>query len=103
MEENLSLLQRMVKLINGNMREETTSLCCSARLPLWPRKRQLTLPVRNLSTKLRLCVTNSCEDARQSIRMARQNAMDMAKKLYSHAPKDDVKKLEKEASKELSD
>nr|XP_023896661.1 uncharacterized protein LOC112008562 [Quercus suber] len=41
-------------------------------------------------------VTNSCEDARQSIRRARQKAMDTAKKLYSHAPKDDVKKLEKE-------
>ncbi|KAL4653161.1 hypothetical protein ACB092_01G282900 [Castanea dentata] len=41
-------------------------------------------------------VTKSCEDARQSIRRARQKAMDTAKKLYSHAPKDDVKKLEKE-------
>lgn len=28
-------------------------------------------------------------------------AMDTAKKLYSHAPKDDVKKLEKEVSSKL--
>lgn len=41
-------------------------------------------------------VAKSCEDARQSIRRARQKAMDTVKKLYSHAPKDDVKKLEKE-------
>ncbi|KAG2714811.1 hypothetical protein I3843_03G048600 [Carya illinoinensis] len=41
-------------------------------------------------------VTKSCEDARQSIRRARQKAMDTVKKLYSHAPKDDLKKLEKE-------
>ncbi|GMY13141.1 ribosome-recycling factor [Fagus crenata] len=41
-------------------------------------------------------VTKSCEDARQSIRRARQKGMDTVKKLYSHAPKDDLKKLEKE-------
>nr|POE92100.1 hypothetical protein CFP56_29644 [Quercus suber] len=40
-------------------------------------------------------VTNSCEDARQNFLLVLQ-AMDTAKKLYSHAPKDDVKKLEKE-------
>lgn len=41
-------------------------------------------------------VAKSCEDARQSVRRARQKAMDNVKKLYSHAPKDDIKKLEKE-------
>ncbi|XP_041027076.1 ribosome-recycling factor-like [Juglans microcarpa x Juglans regia] len=41
-------------------------------------------------------ITKSCEDARQSIRRACQNAIDTLKKLYSHAPKDDLKKLEKE-------
>ncbi|XP_075652719.1 uncharacterized protein LOC142623208 isoform X1 [Castanea sativa] len=46
-----------------------------------------------VSTRLCKVVTNSCEDARQSIRRARQKAMDTAKKLYSHAPKDDVKKI----------
>ncbi|XP_028760667.1 uncharacterized protein LOC114719356 isoform X1 [Neltuma alba] len=41
-------------------------------------------------------VTKSCEDARQSIRRARQKAMDAIKKLYSSLPKDDIKRLEKE-------
>ncbi|GLT54704.1 hypothetical protein SLA2020_278830 [Shorea laevis] len=40
-------------------------------------------------------VAKSCEDSRQSIRRARQKAMDTVKKLYAHAPKDDMKKLEK--------
>ncbi|KAK7343095.1 hypothetical protein VNO80_26058 [Phaseolus coccineus] len=41
-------------------------------------------------------VAKSCEDARQSIRRARQKAMDAIKKLYSSLPKDDIKRLEKE-------
>ncbi|XP_061362309.1 uncharacterized protein LOC133306052 [Gastrolobium bilobum] len=41
-------------------------------------------------------VTKSCEDTRQSIRRARQKAMDTIKKLYSSLPKDDIKRLEKE-------
>ncbi|KAI9127356.1 hypothetical protein K1719_001915 [Acacia pycnantha] len=41
-------------------------------------------------------VTKSCEDARQSVRRARQKAMDAIKKLYSSLPKDDIKRLEKE-------
>ncbi|KAL5581318.1 hypothetical protein UlMin_013760 [Ulmus minor] len=41
-------------------------------------------------------VTKSCEDARQSIRRARQRAMDTTKKLQSSYPKDDLKRLEKE-------
>ncbi|KAK7314148.1 hypothetical protein VNO77_39360 [Canavalia gladiata] len=41
-------------------------------------------------------VAKSCEDARQSIRRARQKAMDVIKKLYSSLPKDDIKRLEKE-------
>ncbi|KAL2588320.1 hypothetical protein AAZV13_13G162500 [Glycine max] len=43
-------------------------------------------------------VAKSCEDARQSIRRARQKAMDAIKKLYSSLPKDDIKRLEKEVS-----
>ncbi|KAJ7970685.1 ribosome-recycling factor [Quillaja saponaria] len=42
-------------------------------------------------------VAKSCEDARQSIRRARQKAMDSIKKLYSSLPKDDIKRLEKAA------
>ncbi|CAJ1978030.1 unnamed protein product [Sphenostylis stenocarpa] len=41
-------------------------------------------------------VAKSCEDARQSIRRARQKAMDAIKKLNSSLPKDDIKRLEKE-------
>ncbi|XP_058745683.1 uncharacterized protein LOC131618487 [Vicia villosa] len=41
-------------------------------------------------------VTKSCEDTRQSIRRARQKAMDAIKKLNSSLPKDDIKRLEKE-------
>ncbi|KAF4367639.1 hypothetical protein G4B88_001391 [Cannabis sativa] len=41
-------------------------------------------------------VMKSCEDARQSIRRARQKAMDTIKKLQSSYPKDDLKRLEKE-------
>ncbi|KAE9592797.1 putative ribosome recycling factor [Lupinus albus] len=41
-------------------------------------------------------VTKSCEDSRQSIRRARQKAMDAIKKLYSSLPKDDIKRFEKE-------
>lgn len=41
-------------------------------------------------------VTKSCEDTRQSIRRARQKAMDAIKKLNSILPKDDLKRLEKE-------
>ncbi|XP_060676429.1 uncharacterized protein LOC107427845 isoform X2 [Ziziphus jujuba] len=41
-------------------------------------------------------VTKSCEDARQSIRRARQKGMDTIKKLYSTYPKDDLKRMEKE-------
>ncbi|XP_027354732.1 uncharacterized protein LOC113864804 isoform X2 [Abrus precatorius] len=41
-------------------------------------------------------VAKSCEDARQSIRRARQKGMDAIKKLYSSLPKDDIKRLEKE-------
>ncbi|PON95312.1 Ribosome recycling factor [Trema orientale] len=41
-------------------------------------------------------VMKSCEDARQSIRRARQKAMDTTKKLQSSYPKDDLKRLEKE-------
>lgn len=41
-------------------------------------------------------VTKSCEDARQSIRRARQRAMDAIKKMKSSYPKDDIKRLEKE-------
>lgn len=41
-------------------------------------------------------VAKSCEDARQSIRRARQKAMDAIKKLHSSLPKDDLKRLEKE-------
>ncbi|KAF3435203.1 hypothetical protein FNV43_RR22290 [Rhamnella rubrinervis] len=41
-------------------------------------------------------VTKSCEDSRQSIRRARQKAMDTIKKLQSTYPKDDLKRMEKE-------
>ncbi|KAI4350536.1 hypothetical protein L6164_004984 [Bauhinia variegata] len=41
-------------------------------------------------------VAKSCQDAGQSIRRARQKAMDAIKKLYSSLPKDDIKRLEKE-------
>ncbi|XP_045800591.1 ribosome-recycling factor-like [Trifolium pratense] len=41
-------------------------------------------------------VTKSCEDTRQSIRRARQKAMEAIKKLNSILPKDDLKRLEKE-------
>ncbi|KAI4348290.1 hypothetical protein L6164_009026 [Bauhinia variegata] len=41
-------------------------------------------------------VAKSCEEARQSIRRARQKAMDATKKLHSSLPKDDIKRLEKE-------
>lgn len=41
-------------------------------------------------------VAKSCEDCRQSIRRARQKAMDTVKKAGSSFPKDDAKKLEKE-------
>ncbi|XP_038885564.1 ribosome-recycling factor isoform X1 [Benincasa hispida] len=41
-------------------------------------------------------VTKCCEDSRQSIRRARQKAMDTVKKMSSSYPKDDMKRLEKE-------
>ncbi|KAL0555920.1 hypothetical protein IC582_004422 [Cucumis melo] len=41
-------------------------------------------------------VTKCCEDSRQSIRRARQKAMDTVKKISSSYPKDDMKRLEKE-------
>ncbi|KAJ6298741.1 hypothetical protein OIU76_019824 [Salix suchowensis] len=41
-------------------------------------------------------VAKSCEDCRQSIRRARQKAMDTVKKAGSSFPKDEAKKLEKE-------
>ncbi|XP_024029403.1 uncharacterized protein LOC21400861 [Morus notabilis] len=41
-------------------------------------------------------VMKSCEDAKQSIRRARQRAMDTIKKMQSSYPKDDIKRLEKE-------
>ncbi|KAI6700829.1 hypothetical protein NL676_015153 [Syzygium grande] len=41
-------------------------------------------------------VTKSCEDVKQSIRRARQKALDTIKKAGSSFPKDDAKKLEKE-------
>ncbi|XP_031382489.1 uncharacterized protein LOC116196753 isoform X2 [Punica granatum] len=41
-------------------------------------------------------VTKSCEDVKQSIRRARQKALDTIKKAGSSLPKDHIKKLEKE-------
>ncbi|KAF8399915.1 hypothetical protein HHK36_015785 [Tetracentron sinense] len=41
-------------------------------------------------------VTKSCEDVKQSIRRARQKALDTVKKAGSSIPKDDAKRLEKE-------
>ncbi|CAK7328276.1 unnamed protein product [Dovyalis caffra] len=41
-------------------------------------------------------VAKSCEDVKQSVRRARQKAMDTIKKAGSSFPKDDAKKLEKE-------
>ncbi|KAK9104184.1 hypothetical protein Scep_021028 [Stephania cephalantha] len=41
-------------------------------------------------------VAKSCEDVKQSIRRARQKAIDTIKKAASQMPKDDVKRLEKE-------
>ncbi|EXC19901.1 Ribosome-recycling factor [Morus notabilis] len=51
---------------------------------------------RNICQAVCKVVMKSCEDAKQSIRRARQRAMDTIKKMQSSYPKDDIKRLEKE-------